>query len=45
MEKEQKLNLMKDRQKRLSNSEKNIKCPGTLKKLNRQIRNLNKEEN
>ena len=31
---------MKDRYNRLSNSPKDIKCPGVLQKLARQIRNM-----
>lgn len=37
---EQKLAIMKDKLNRLENSSKNIKCPGVLRKLNRQVRNL-----
>ena len=40
MEKEIKLAIMKDRLNRLGNSPKNIKCPGVVRKLRRQIRNL-----
>lgn len=40
MTKSDKLNIMKDRYNKLSNSPKNIKCPGALKKLGRQIRNI-----
>ena len=40
MEKEIKLAIMKDRLNRLSNSPKNINCPGVLRKLRRQIKNL-----
>jgi hypothetical protein len=40
MTKEIKLALMKDRYNRLSGSPKNIKCPGVLRKLKRQIRNM-----
>lgn len=42
MTKEQKIALMKDRQKRMSNSPKNIKCGGCLRKLTRQLRNTEK---
>ena len=42
MEKEIKLAIMKDRLNRLSNSPKNIKCPGVVRKLRRQIKNLEK---
>jgi hypothetical protein len=40
MEKEIKLAIAKDRLNRLSNSPKNIKCPGVVRKLRRQIKNL-----
>ena len=40
MTKTDKLAIMKDRYNRLSNSPKDIKCPGVLQKLSRQIRNL-----
>ena len=40
MTKEQKLILMKDRLATLKNSEKCIKCPGVIRKLTRQIRNM-----
>ena len=36
---EQKLIEMKERYSKLSGSAKNIKCPGVLRKLRRQIRN------
>lgn len=39
---EQKLAIMKDKLNRLSNSPKNVKCPGVVQKLSRQIRNLEK---
>lgn len=42
MTKEQKLALTKDRYKKLVGTEKNIKCPGTVRKLARQIRNAEK---
>ena len=42
MNKEQKLALMKDRYKKLAGSPKNIKCPGVMRKLARQIRNMEK---
>ena len=42
MTKEEKLALMKDRYNRLSSSPKNIKCGGVLRRLSRQIRNLEK---
>ena len=38
----EKLTIMKDRLNRLENSPKDIKCPGVLKKVDRQIRNLEK---
>ena len=37
---EQKLAMMKDRLKKLNESPKNIKCGGVVRKLTRQIRNL-----
>lgn len=40
MTREQKLALMKDRFNKLNGSPKNIKCGGVVKKLARQIRNL-----
>lgn len=42
MTKQDKLSITKDRYNRLKNSEKNIKCPGVLRKLARQIRNAEK---
>lgn len=45
MTKTDKLAIMKDRYNRLSNSPKDIKCPGVLQKLARQIRNLENSEN
>ena len=33
---------LRAREKRLSGSDKNIKCPGVLRKIRRQIRNLQK---
>lgn len=36
----ERLNLMKDRLGRLQNSPKNIKCPGVVRKLSRQVRNM-----
>lgn len=39
MTKEQKVAILKDRYNKLSNSPKNIKCPGVLRKLTRQLRN------
>ena len=40
MNKEQRLALMKNRLATLENSPKNIKCPGAVRKLRRQIRNM-----
>lgn len=40
MTKEQKLTLMKNRLAVLQERPKNIKSPGVVKKLNRQIRNM-----
>ena len=40
--KEEKLTIMKDRFKKLNGSPKNIKCGGVVRKLTRQIRNLEK---
>ena len=40
MTKEQKLNLLKDRYNTLNGSAKAIKCPGVVRKLKRQIRNI-----
>ena len=42
MDKDAKLNLMKDRLQKLQNSGKNVKSPGVVKKLTRQIRNMEK---
>ena len=42
MTKEEKLALMKNRKNKLNESPKNIKCGGVLKKLIRQIRNMEK---
>lgn len=42
MTKEEKLALMKNRKNKLNESPKNIKCGGALKKLTRQIRNMEK---
>lgn len=39
---EVKLNIAKNRYKVLVESPKNIKCPGVLRKLRRNIRNLEK---
>lgn len=40
---EQKIAILKDKINRLENSPKNIKCPGVVSKLHRQLRNLEKE--
>ena len=40
MNKEQKLAWIKDRYNKLAGSPKNIKCPGVVRKLARQIRNM-----
>lgn len=40
MTKEQKLAMMKSRLSVLEQNPKNIKCPGVVKKLRRQIRNM-----
>lgn len=42
MTKQEKLAITKDRYNKLRNSEKNIKCPGVVRKLARQIRNMEK---
>ena len=42
MTNEQKLAIKRDKLVRLENSSKNIKCPGVLRKLARQVRNLEK---
>ena len=42
MEKKDQLNYLKDKLARLEGSPKNIKCPGVLRKLKRQVRNLEK---
>lgn len=43
MTKEQKLALMKNRLSTLEGSPKSIKCPGVVRKLRRQIRNMEAE--
>lgn len=43
MSKEQKLALMKNRLATLENSPKNLKCPGVVRKLRREIRNMEAE--
>ena len=42
MTKEQKLDIMKNRLGKLENSPKNIKSHGVLRKVTRQVRNLEK---
>lgn len=42
MTREEKLALIKNRLNTLEGSVKNIKCPGVIKKLRRQIRNMEK---
>ena len=39
MSKEDKIAITKDRYNKLKESPKNIKCPGVLRKLERQLRN------
>jgi len=43
MNREEKLNLMKERLKKMKNSPKNVKCPGAVRKLERRIRNMEEE--
>ncbi len=38
----EKLSIMKDRYNKKATQPKNIKCPGAMRKLRRQIRNLEK---
>ena len=40
---EAKKNMLERRIAKLKGSEKNIKCPGVLRKLNRKLRNLEEE--
>ena len=40
MTKENMLALKKGRLEKLSNREKNVKCPGVLRRLRREVRNL-----
>ena len=42
MNKEQKLALMKNRLTTLEGTTKNVKCPGVIRALRREIRNLEK---
>lgn len=41
----ERLAIMKDKLNRLENSSKDIKCPGVVQKIRRQIRNLEKSLN
>ena len=43
MNKEIKILMIKNRIQKLKGTEKNIKCPGVLRKLHRQLRNLEGE--
>ena len=43
MNKEQRLALMKNRLSTLKDSPKNLKCPGVVRKLTRQLRNIENE--
>ena len=43
MSKEQRFALMKNRLSTLKDSQKNIKCPGVVRKLERQLRNMENE--
>lgn len=43
MSKQERLAIIKDRFARLDGSPKNIKAPGVVRKLRRQVRNLTKE--
>ncbi|MBO4592312.1 MAG: hypothetical protein J5684_07125 [Eubacterium sp.] len=40
MTKEERIAILKDNIVKMENSVKNIKCPGVLKKRNRELRNL-----
>lgn len=40
MTREQKLAIAKNRMKTLESNGKNVKCPGVLRKLRRQVRNM-----
>jgi len=42
MTKQERLDLLKARLSILSSNPKNLKCPGVVKKITRQIRNLEK---
>lgn len=44
MTRENQLAIMKNRYATLAGSPKNIKCGGVLRKLSRQIRNMEREE-
>ena len=43
MTNEDKIAILKDRYNKLKNSPKNVKCPGVLRKLERQLRNAGTE--
>ena len=43
MTKESKIIMIDNRIRKLKGSDKNIKCPGVLRKLNRKLRNLEVE--
>lgn len=45
MTKTEKLNIIKNRIKTMEGSSKNIKCPGALRALRREARNLESEIN
>ena len=42
MEKKNKIEILKNKLNKLEGSPKNIKCPGVVRKLRRQLRNLEK---
>ncbi len=45
MTKETEMIMIDNRIRKLKASDKNIKCPGVLRKLNRKLRNLEAEKN
>ena len=45
MTKPEKLTIIKDRLFKLENNPKDIKCPGVIRKLRRQVRSLENEVN
>lgn len=45
MTKETEMIIIDNRIRKLKTSDKNIKCPGVLRKLNRKLRNLEAEKN